>query len=220
MTNQSEHRLNQKCLALFTATPRTVIRRKKLTWLQKKQTKKTTQHLGNKINTSILFAHSKSNCIFLKTSMKKKRENDMAEWINPEDESEYFRNDKKRTQRADGRGSSGGRVCIVSKDEPKGKSSCDVLGCDAGHAQRLHNPDFSWHTAPPILHLSPHLSHSLSLSVHLCWARRGGAGTDGQQDSTRRHRCCARRGGAGRGGSKGKSDRGSGSQWEHEAENG
>lgn len=37
----------------------------------------------------------------------------------------------------------------------------DVMRCcavcshtRAGHAQRLHNPRFSWHTTPPALHLS------------------------------------------------------------------
>lgn len=83
---------------------------------------------------------------------------------------------------------------------------CDAMWCShsrAGHVQRLHNPGFSWQTAPPAHHRSISLSLSVPmLSTAECSRHRWSALAPHMD-------LIAAPGGAGRV-SKGKSDRGSG----------
>lgn len=90
---------------------------------------------------------------------------------------------------------------------------CDSVcsHCRAGNVQRLHNPGFSWHTAPPAFHLSISLSLSMSGVSTLKQSRH--------RWSAALHTWTSSLGRAGRV-SKGKSDRESGSWCEHDTENG
>lgn len=218
MTNQSEHRLNQKCFSLFTET-HTLMRRKKLTW------PKTTQHWVNNILTMTKFFyqthihlpnHIKIQLVFSRKPLPNiilwRCWTDMAEWVNPGDEREYFDNDKKGHSVSMSRQSKaerGGGVRIFFKCECSyGVVRFDVMlhapTAGQGMFRGYITLDFrATQLLPPSISLS--VSHSMCAQ---CWVLQSREGTDGRQGSAHRHHRCARQGGAR---SKGKSDK---REWE------